>query len=702
MILAVLALGTIGMIVSSGGEQSLAAPSAAPAPPVLPGDGTEPLPPGTAIQTLLPNMQYPIAMAFDPNGRLFYTEKVSGKVRLFENGVLQASAVITFSVDSSSERGLLGIAIDPNFSANHYIYVYFTCGPANGCQANLENRVVRFVENNGVGSNPTVIFWSPQTAGNHNGGNIHFGPDGKLYISVGDNANAANSQDVTVKNGKMHRINSDGTIPPDNPVFTQTGALPSLYAMGLRNSFDFAFDPLVSGRIFASENGPGCDDEMNRIQAGYNYGWRANYPCDDTNPSPTYNTIPPLWYLDSSNCCDAPTGIVVYTGTQIPQWHNHLFMASFNNSALRHMYLDTSRTVLTATNIVQGVVAPMDIENGPDGAFWYMEGGGYTIGTLKRIVASGATNTPVSGTHTPTRTRTSTPTNTPLGSGTATQTPTPCPMNFIDVHPGDWFYEYVQCLYCRGAITGYADNTFRPNANTTRGQMTKIVVLAFNHALYTPPSPTFQDVPASHTFYQYIETAVHDGIVSGYSCGTNCLEFRPGNLVTRAQLSKIVVLAAGWGTVNPTTPTFSDVPQSHNFYTYIETAYCHQIISGYTCGSGCLEFRPDNSATRGQIAKIVCLAVRNQGVCRVPVYALIEQFAFHPENITVVEGTTVQWTNRDLDYHTATSTTGVWDSGHINQFGSYSYTFDTPGVYPYICTPHPYMVGTITVIRYDH
>ena len=91
--------------------------------------------------------------------------------------------------------------------------------------------------------------------------------------------------------------------------------------IGLRNSFDFTFDPVVPGRIFASENGPGCDDEMNRIEAGNNYGWRPDYPCDDNaeaGPDPTYNTINPLWYIRSADCCVAPTGIAVYTGNQIP------------------------------------------------------------------------------------------------------------------------------------------------------------------------------------------------------------------------------------------------------------------------------------------------------------------------------------------------------------------------------------------------
>src|SRR3954453_21289698 len=267
----------------SGAQQRNAL--AAPLP-----EGTEGLPPGASVQTVLTGMVLPVAMAFDPSGRLFYTEKDTGNVRLFTNNALQPSPVITFNVDGNFERGLLGIAVDPAFNSNHYIYVYYTCKVGDGCP-NQENRVVRFVEQNGAGPNPTTIFTSPQSAGNHNGGNIHFGPDGKLYISIGDNANAGNAQDVTVKNGKMHRINPDGSIPSDNPVFTQTGALPSLYAMGLRNSFDFTFDPLdlsAPWRIFASENGPSCDDEMNRIEPAYNYGWRPSYPCDDANPSPTY------------------------------------------------------------------------------------------------------------------------------------------------------------------------------------------------------------------------------------------------------------------------------------------------------------------------------------------------------------------------------------------------------------------------------
>ncbi|MFL5735278.1 MAG: S-layer homology domain-containing protein, partial [Chloroflexia bacterium] len=180
---------------------------------------------------------------------------------------------------------------------------------------------------------------------------------------------------------------------------------------------------------------------------------------------------------------------------------------------------------------------------------------------------------------------------------------------FVDVQPSDYFYTAVNYLYCHGVISGYADGTFRPGNYTTRGQLAKIVALAEAWPVYTPPSPTFRDVLPDDPFYQYIETAYHQGVISGYTCGEGCLEYRPGNNTTRGQLCKIVVLAEGWETYTPPTATFRDVLPGDAFYEYIETAYHHGIISGYTCGEGCLEFRTGSNATRGQISKIVYLAV---------------------------------------------------------------------------------------------
>jgi hypothetical protein len=176
-----------------------------------------------------------------------------------------------------------------------------------------------------------------------------------------------------------------------------------------------------------------------------------------------------------------------------------------------------------------------------------------------------------------------------------------CVIYFSDVRPRDYYYEAVRYLYCAGVISGYSDGTFRPYNLTTRGQLCKIVTLAEGWTLYTPPTPTFSDVPPTDPFFPYIETAYQQGVISGYSDGT----FRPQNNVTRGQLCKIVVLAEQWPLYTPPNPSFTDVPPQHTFYAHIETTYNRAIISGYADGT----FRPGNNATRGQISKIVHNAI---------------------------------------------------------------------------------------------
>jgi hypothetical protein len=202
---------------------------------------------------------------------------------------------------------------------------------------------------------------------------------------------------------------------------------------------------------------------------------------------------------------------------------------------------------------------------------------------------------------------------------------------FGDVAPTDYFYSPVRYLACHGVIGGYADGTFRPYNNTTRGQLSKIVVLAEALPIQTPAAGgyTFADNPGGSTFFRYIETAVAAGIVSGYPCGgtnpqTGAAEacdganrpyYRPGNNVTRGQLSKIVVLAAigarGWTLHSPATATFSDVAAGSTFFPYVETAVCHGMINGYSDGT----FRPTANATRGQISKIVYYALGSGAGC---------------------------------------------------------------------------------------
>ncbi|MBF6612654.1 MAG: S-layer homology domain-containing protein [Chloroflexi bacterium] len=186
-------------------------------------------------------------------------------------------------------------------------------------------------------------------------------------------------------------------------------------------------------------------------------------------------------------------------------------------------------------------------------------------------------------------------------SGTTADSPTvACTINFGDVQSADYFYNAVRFLYCTGAIGGYPDGTFHPNSNATRGQLSKIVVNAEGWPLVNPATPSFSDVAVDSGFYEYVETAYQHRVISGYSDGT----FRPNTNITRGQLAKIVVLAQGWPVLNPTVPSFSDVPGNSPFYGYVETAAAKGAVAGYADGA----FRPGNLATRGQISKIVYFA----------------------------------------------------------------------------------------------
>ncbi|HMA32892.1 MAG TPA: S-layer homology domain-containing protein [Chloroflexia bacterium] len=171
-----------------------------------------------------------------------------------------------------------------------------------------------------------------------------------------------------------------------------------------------------------------------------------------------------------------------------------------------------------------------------------------------------------------------------------------CTARFSDVCPTYWAYTYIEFLAARGIVSGYGDNTFRPDSTATRAQLAKMIVVARGWPVTTPATPSFADVPASNPFYGYVETARAHGVISGYADGT----FRPNNTVTRAQISKMVVTAFGWAINTTGGPHFADVPPTDPFYGYIETAYNHSIVSGYGT-----TFRPGNNVTRAQLSKML-------------------------------------------------------------------------------------------------
>ena len=196
------------------------------------------------------------AFAQAPDGRIFVAEQ-GGALRVVKNGALLADAVLQLAVDSTGERGLIGVALHPDFAINGFVYVYYTRTDGGDAQPHQplhgDRRRRRVGRQRSRPGGPADL----SSATNHNGGAMHFGTDGKLYVGVGDNANGAQAQDLTTPFGKLLRFNDDGTIPTDNPFYaTQTGLARAVWAYGLRNPFTFAVQP-GTGRIHINDVGAG-------------------------------------------------------------------------------------------------------------------------------------------------------------------------------------------------------------------------------------------------------------------------------------------------------------------------------------------------------------------------------------------------------------------------------------------------------------
>jgi glucose/arabinose dehydrogenase len=313
----------------------------------------------------------PTAMAFAPDGRLFVCLQ-GGQVRVIKNGTLLPAPFVSLSVDSSVERGLLGIAFDPNFSANGFVYLYYTTSTAP-----IHNRISRFTANGDVaipGSESVVVDLENLNAEHHNGGAIHFGPDGKLYAAVGENAVPANAQTVNNRLGKILRLNSDGTIPTDNPFFNiATGVNRAIWALGLRNPYSFAFQP-GSGRMFINDVGQTAWEEINDGIAGSNYGWPN---CEGACSPPNSNFRNPLFQyghvVGSTTGC-AIVGAAFYNPPvhQFPSSYIGKFFFADLCSGWIRMY---DPAIGSASDFVTDVSTPVDLKVGPDGCLYYLARG---------------------------------------------------------------------------------------------------------------------------------------------------------------------------------------------------------------------------------------------------------------------------------------------------------------------------------------
>lgn len=320
------------------------------------------------------NLEVPWALAFAPDGRLFFTER-PGRLRVIENGQLRPEPVATFDVASVGEAGLLGLALDPDFASNRLAYVYHTY--RSGDQ--LRNRVVRFVmDDNGI-KDVTAILDGIPGANIHDGGRIKFGPDGKLYVTTGDATESESSQDVGSLAGKILRINSDGSVPANNPF-----ANSPVFTLGHRNSQGISWHP-VTGQMFATEHGPVGRDEVNIIERGQNYGWPkvAGFGDEPQFVNPIVEYTPAI----------APAGAAFFTDGKLFGWNGDLFFACLRGQQLRRLVLASPdyRQVQSQQVLFQGEFGRLRaLVLGPDGLLYFStsnrDGRGDPAGNDDRIL----------------------------------------------------------------------------------------------------------------------------------------------------------------------------------------------------------------------------------------------------------------------------------------------------------------------------
>jgi len=346
------------------------------------------LPTGFAETRLATGMREPTAMEFAPDGRLFVLQQ-TGEVRIIKNGALLSAPFMQINVDSSGERGLLGIAFDPDFATNQHIYVYYTVPGSSP-----RNRVSRFTANGDtvVPGSEVVIFELDGVGNttNHNGGAIHFGPepDPKLYIAVGDNGVGSNSQSLNNLHGKMLRINKDGSIPTDNPFYNQTtGKNRAIWALGLRNPFTFAFQP-GTGRMFINDVGQNAFEEINDGMPGANYGWpsvEGNNGNPPSSPGTYHAPVHVYSHGNSSNQGYVVTGGAFYNPTTVnfpSDYVGDYFFADYASGWIRKLDLPNT----SGSNFIRDILGPIDLRVASDGSLWYLARGyGTNTGEVWRV-----------------------------------------------------------------------------------------------------------------------------------------------------------------------------------------------------------------------------------------------------------------------------------------------------------------------------
>jgi len=343
-------------------------------------------PAGFQEATFAAGISLPTDMVFAPDGRLFVTEK-AGSVRVVENGVLLNDPFLTVPATTEVDRGLLGIAFDPNFETNGFVYIYYTRSDAGV----ITNRLSRFTVSNydenvaDPASELAILDGIPMIAVTHAGGGMGFGTDGMLYLGIGDGGQIGASQDMSSLLGKLVRIdvsNYPNIIPADNPFVGTPGVREEIYASGLRQPFKLDID--VNNRVWVADVGVDSFEEINEAQPGANFGWPL---YEGISGDPNFDD--PVYAYAHTSAGGAITSTAFYQGNLFPtEYEGDFFFADLPNQVIRRIDLDQGQ-ISSVTDFATGVGGPVDIEIGPDGALYYLE---IFTGNVVRVEYVGGSN----------------------------------------------------------------------------------------------------------------------------------------------------------------------------------------------------------------------------------------------------------------------------------------------------------------------
>ena len=537
----------------------------------------------TTVPIITSGLSDPIGItnAGDGTGRLFILEQ-QGRIRIWTGSALLTTPFLnivslTGCPTSCGERGLLGLAFHPSYETNGFFYVYYT--RSSDGAITVARYHVSTNPNVADAASALVLLTIPHPRGNHNGGNLAFGPDGFLYMGTGDGGDGGdpdeNGQNNTTLLGKLLRIDVNGTsttpprnyaIPPDNPFAGATPGADEVWAYGLRNPWRFSFDRLT-GDLLIGDVGQGAWEEIDFQAAGAaggrNYGWDCRegaHAFTDTNgdmnagcPGPVPFTEPVMEYSHSLGC--SVTGGFVSRNLPSHSMYGNYFFGDFCSGRIWRGVPGAPGT-FTRTDVSDTAFGITSFGEDENGRMYLTDSSGDTVQWLS-------------------------------------------PYTFADVTPTYFAWRFVEAVSDRGVIDGCGGDNFCPESLISRGEMAQFLLRAKEGESYNPPpctSPLFADVPCSNPLAPWINELSRRGITAGCGGGNYC----PNGQVTRSQMA-VFLLATfeGTGFTPPPCPpaSFADVPGGP-FCPWVNEIAARGITAG--CGGG--NFCPENPVTRGQMS----------------------------------------------------------------------------------------------------